>query len=227
MVVRVRLIVPLGRWILEEACEQAREWQIEHGYGDRLSITVNVASRQFLNESLLETVRRALALSQLPPGSLILEITESTMLSNTDTTIKKLNELKDLGIRFAVDDFGTGYSSLSYLQRFPVDILKIDKSFIDKIALDKEGSAVAKAIITMSETLHLRTIAEGIETEGQRLELQKLGCELGQGFHFARPLRAADMNAFLQTSISAQDDTLPVISLIANAIGAKGLRAVI
>lgn len=214
------LIVPLGKWILEQACTQAAAWQSEYGFGADLSITINVASRQFQDDSLFKIIEHALVISGLPPRSLILEITESTMLSNTESTISKLNELKELGIRFAIDDFGTGYSSLSYLQRFPVDILKIDKSFIDKIATDKEGAAVAKAIITMSETLSLKTIAEGIESGAQRSELQKLGCGLGQGFHFARPLRVADMNKFIRHSLE-KDDTLPIISMLANSHASK------
>jgi EAL domain-containing protein (putative c-di-GMP-specific phosphodiesterase class I) len=125
------------------------------------------------------------------------------MLMNTEATIRKLKEVKRLGVRLAIDDFGTGYSSLSYLQRFPVDILKIDKSFIDKIADGQEGAAVAKAIITMSDTLHLKTIAEGIETSSQRAQVQHLGCEMGQGFHFAKPLPVHDMSKFLD-SISAK-----------------------
>lgn len=203
------LIVPLGRWILEEACRQAREWQDAYQYPQPLSITVNISGRQFHEGDLLETVRQALASSRLPAQTLVLEITESTMLSNTDATIKKLNELKAVGIRFAIDDFGTGYSSLSYLQRFPVDILKIDKSFIDKIALDKEGAAVANAIITMSETLNLKTIAEGIESLGQKAVLQNLGCELGQGYHFAKPLRTADMDEFLRSMCFDQETVRP------------------
>ena len=203
------LIVTLGQWILGEACRQAQEWQVAYEYPKPLSITVNISSRQFHEGNLLASVKQALENSGLPAQSLILEITESTMLSNTDITIKKINELKDLGIRFAIDDFGTGYSSLSYLQRFPVDILKIDKSFIDKVALDKEGSAVANAIITMSETLNLKTIAEGIESLGQKAVLRNLGCELGQGFHFAKPLRAADMSAYLGKSFGQLIPPLP------------------
>ena len=199
------LIVPLGQWIMEEACSQAQKWQTQYGCAEKLSITVNVASRQFQDDGLADMICQALVKSKLPPECLIIEITESTMLSNTESTIKKLDELKKLGIRFAIDDFGTGYSSLSYLQRFPVDILKIDKSFIDRIALDKEGAAVAKALITMSETLHLKTIAEGIETPHQRTALQDLGCELGQGYHFARPLQAAAMDEFLCASKSKLD----------------------
>jgi diguanylate cyclase (GGDEF)-like protein/PAS domain S-box-containing protein len=196
------LILPLGRWILEEACRQARKWQIECERGDDLAITVNISSRQFQDGALVATVTEALQRSGLSAGSLILEITESTMLNDTDATSKKLNELKDLGVRLAIDDFGTGYSSFSYLQRFPVDFLKIDKSFIDKIELGNEGSAVTKAIITMSNTLHLTTIAEGIESPGQRSSLQTLGCEMGQGYHFAKPLRRDDMTEFLHRSFS-------------------------
>src|ERR1700712_3791265 len=140
------------------------------------------------------------------------------MLANTEATIKKLFELKKLGVRFAIDDFGTGYSSLSYLQRFPVDILKIDKSFIDTIALDREGAAVANAIITMSETLNLKTIAEGIESLGQKAVLQNLGCELGQGYHFAKPLRAQAMSEFLLNSLK-DDDSLPIVLITANSNG--------
>jgi len=221
------LIVPLGQWILEEACSQARKWQVAYKYPKPLSITVNIASRQFHEGNLLEIVEQALLKSKLPPQSLILEITESTMLSNTETTIKKLNELKELGIRFAIDDFGTSYSSLSYLQRFPVDILKIDKSFIDKIALDKEGAAVANAIITMSETLNLKTIAEGIESLGQKAVLQNLGCELGQGFHFAKPLQAAEMNKFLRRSFAESDEMLPTISIIPKGIEVNSPVAVV
>jgi EAL domain-containing protein (putative c-di-GMP-specific phosphodiesterase class I) len=194
------LIVPLGQWIMEEACSQAQKWQDRYGRTEKLSVTVNVASRQFQDDGLGDMIGQALVRSKLPPECLVIEITESTMLSNTEATIRKLDELKELGIRFAIDDFGTGYSSLSYLQRFPVDILKIDKSFIDRIALNKEGAAVARALITMSETLNLKTIAEGIETSGQLTALQDLGCELGQGFHFARPLKAAAMDEFLRAS---------------------------
>lgn len=206
------LIVPLGKWILNEACLQAARWQTEHGRGSDLSITVNIAGRQFLDDSLLGDVEQALANSELPPHSLVLEITESTMLANTETTQNKMIQLKALGIRLAIDDFGTGYSSLSYLQRFPVDILKIDKSFIDKIVSGKEGAAVARAIITLSETLHLETIAEGIENVGQQHELQGLGCELGQGYLFAKPLKARAMSEFLRRGETASRETpaLPV-----------------
>ncbi len=195
---KTNLIVPLGAWVLEEACRQAYLWQTQYGYDSRLSITVNISSRQFQHPALVEMIAATLDKTGLPPQSLILEITEGTIIQNTEASIKKLQELKNLGVRLAIDDFGTGYSSLSYLQRFPIDILKIDKSFIDKISHSREGAAVARAIITMSDTLHLRTIAEGVETSEQTIELQHLGCELGQGFHFAKPLSKDDMNSYLK-----------------------------
>lgn len=191
------MIVPLGRWILETACRQANLWFRKFLGEQPFSLTVNLSGGQFEQQNIVEIVADALEKSDLPPYCLVLEITENMMLHNTEATIEKLRRLKKLGIRLAIDDFGTGYSSLSYLQRFPVDILKIDKSFVDKINNGKEGAAVARAIITMSEALQLRTVAEGIEKPEQTLELQRLGCEYGQGFHFAKPLSDEDMEEFL------------------------------
>ena len=192
------LIVPLGKWILGEACRQVNEWRTEHGAKLDVSVTVNISIRQFQQPDLVENIKMALDSSGLPSSALILEITESFMMQDTEATIIKLQQIKDLGVRLAIDDFGTGYSSLSYLQRFPVDILKIDKSFVDKLGDGSEGNAVAKAIIMMGESLHLKTIAEGIEHESQISELQDLGCEAGQGYHFARPLAKEAMDEFLK-----------------------------
>jgi diguanylate cyclase (GGDEF)-like protein/PAS domain S-box-containing protein len=195
------LIVPLGEWILGEACRQTKQWGDKFEPGLDISVTVNISIRQFQQKELVEIVRRALVESGLRPNSLILEITESFMMQETESTIAKLHELKKLGIRLAIDDFGTGYSSLSYLQRFPIDILKIDKSFVDKIGNGEEGRAVARAIIMMGDSLHLKTIAEGIERPEQIQALQNLGCEAGQGFHFARPLTPKAMEVFLSRKI--------------------------
>jgi len=191
------LIVPLGEWILGEACRQVQMWREDFNNCKGVSITVNISIRQFQQVELVEMVRKALKNSGLPPQSLILEITESFMMQDTESTIAKLHELKKLGVRIAIDDFGTGYSSLSYLQRFPIDILKIDKSFIDKLGQGSEANAVARAIIMMGDSLNLKTIAEGIEHSEQIDELQLLGCEAGQGFHFAKPLSVGDMDEFL------------------------------
>ena len=220
------LIIPLGRWVLHEACRKAFDWQKVYGFGESLSVTVNISSKQFRDSDLLRMVEEALAMSGLSPACLILEITESTMLLDTDATTKKLADLKSLGIRLAIDDFGTGYSSLSYLQRFPVDILKIDKSFVDKIAHGKEGAAVAKAIITMSDTLHLRTIAEGIESQGQSEELKNLGCELGQGYYFAKPLHSKAMSDYLRLETLSVDERHGLAGLISKYPEAESAVAV-
>jgi diguanylate cyclase (GGDEF)-like protein/PAS domain S-box-containing protein len=193
------LILPLGAWILEESCRRARAWQLELDR-EELAISVNISHRQFHHDSLVTLVKDTLLKTGLSAASLILEITEGTMLADTDAAQKKFEELKDLGVRLAIDDFGTGYSSLSYLQRFPIDILKIDKSFIDNVESGSEASAVAKAIITMSSSLHMTTIAEGIENGRQFTKLRTLGCEMGQGFHIAKPLRAKEATEFLHAS---------------------------
>ena len=197
------LMPTLGRWILDDVCTQAAEWQNEFRSAKPIDVTVNISSRQFLDDGLIEAVRSALDASGLDPHSLILEITEGTMLRNTDATIKKLNELRALGIRLAIDDFGTGYSSLSYLHRFPIDVLKIDRSFIEKINDGHEGAAMARAIISMSETLQLGIIAEGIETPDQVATLKDLGCGLGQGYMFARPLSREKMESLLRDRTQA------------------------
>jgi diguanylate cyclase (GGDEF)-like protein/PAS domain S-box-containing protein len=191
------LIVPLGAWVLREACRQVQEWREQFVSEKDFSVTVNISIRQFQQKELVDMVSRALLASGLPARCLILEITESFMMQDTEATIAKLQLLKDLGVRLAIDDFGTGYSSLSYLQRFPVDILKIDKSFVDKLGQGSEGNAVAKAIIMMGDSLNLKTIAEGIEHPEQIGELKSLGCGAGQGYHFAKPLNQEDMANFL------------------------------
>lgn len=145
------------------------------------------------------------------------------MLQNTEATIKKLNELKQLGIRLAIDDFGTGFSSFSYLQRFPIDILKIDKSFVERINQGREGAAVARAIITISDTLQLRTIAEGIEKSEQKNTLLNIGCEFGQGYHFAKPLSEAEMRELLLKK--SFDRKFNCISNTGNSGGATALQA--
>lgn len=198
------LMQSLGRWILQQACTQCGYWNREFEHLRPLAVSVNVSSRQFLDDGLLSAVEFALANGGLDPQNLILEITEGTMLKDTDTTVAKLKELREVGVRLAIDDFGTGYSSLSYLHKFPIDVLKIDKSFIDKIGEGREGAAMARAIISMSETLSLGTIAEGIESQEQIEMLQGLGCDMGQGYLFAHPLKASEMGGFLR---EAEDNT--------------------
>ena len=204
------LIVPIGVWVLEEACRQASRWINQCGEERHLSVTVNLSIRQFQQSNLFKLVAETLERTGLPPECLILEITETLMIQNTEAMIEKLQRLKDLGIRLAIDDFGTGYSSLSYLHRFPVDILKIDKSFIEKVCQGKEGTAVARAIVMMGESLNLRVIAEGVENEEQASALKLLGCESGQGYYFSKPLDCEAMGEFLaNTEIYSPTDWLP------------------
>ncbi len=191
------LISAIGRWVLKRACRTAQQWEQDRGHAMR--ITVNLSGRQLQEPDIVDDVRNALAESGLDPKRLVLELTESMLMQNTDLSMARLMALKELGVSLAIDDFGTGYSSLSYLQRYPIDILKIDKAFVDVIDKNGEGPVLASAIIALGETLRMNTVAEGIETEEQRRELIQLGCELGQGYLFAPPLDAEDFWKILLT----------------------------
>jgi diguanylate cyclase (GGDEF)-like protein len=188
------LIVPLGRWVLEEAGRQAADWKARHGTG--FFLTVNLSARQLSDPELIGDVARMIQTSGLAPERLILEITESVLLHDAEPTVDRLVALKALGLRLAVDDFGTGYSSLAYLRRFPVDIIKVDKSFVDHVE-EREGAALTRAIVDMAGVLGLDTIAEGVERAGQAEQLLALGCELGQGFYYAKPMTGPEIDAFL------------------------------
>jgi diguanylate cyclase (GGDEF)-like protein len=191
-----RLIVPIGRWVLTEACRRGQMWNAAHGGG--LAICVNISAQQLDQPGLVDDVAHALAKSGLPAEQLVLEITETLLMQDTEATISKLARLKELGIQLAVDDFGTGYSSLQYLNRFPIDILKIAKSFVDGLAGDTEETALVRAITDLADNFSLRVVAEGIESPEQVPRLRALGCDLGQGFHFARPLEDAGVTALLE-----------------------------
>ena len=193
------LIVPLGRWVIREACRQGARWQADgdDAIGRPLSISINLSGRQLESEELAGDVRAALDESGLAPERLVLEITESAIMEDVEATLEKLHQLKMLGVRLAIDDFGTGYSSLSSLQRFPIDILKIDKAFVDGIVRGGSDAALARTIIALGDTLSLRTVAEGIEHQKQRTLLRDLGCELGQGYLFAKPLRPQEIRDLL------------------------------
>jgi diguanylate cyclase (GGDEF)-like protein len=182
------LIVPIGRWVLEQACTQAAAWCSR---GHRLNISVNLSARQLERAEVVEELRGALAASSLDPSTLTLEITETALMRNPDETVRLLAELKELGVRIAVDDFGTGYSSLAYLRQFPVDSIKIDRTFITGLALSSEAHALTHTLIQLGRALGLQTVAEGVEHHSQVRELQREGCDLAQGFLFARPLSPA------------------------------------
>jgi len=191
------LIVPLGRYVLQEACSQAAIWAETHPGGEKLRISVNVSAKQLAQPGWSDEVAQILAESGLAPRQLVLEITESLLMDDTDTTAVRLEELRRLGVRIAIDDFGTGYSSLGYLRRLPVDILKIDKSFIDGVAEGPHESALARAVVKLASTLRLEAVAEGINNRKQLLQLRRLRCPYGQGFYFSRPQPAATIPRLL------------------------------
>jgi diguanylate cyclase (GGDEF)-like protein/PAS domain S-box-containing protein len=184
----IGLIVPIGDWVLHEACRQNQLW---HDEGATLIITVNVSAVQFKQGNLIESVRSALALSGLEARYLELELTESTLMLNTDAVTTVMAELKKIGVTFAIDDFGTGYSSLSYLKRFAVNHLKIDQSFISELSHGREEDrAIVQAIIDLGKALNIQVLAEGVETKDQLNQLQQLGCDKAQGFYLNHPLSA-------------------------------------
>jgi diguanylate cyclase (GGDEF)-like protein len=190
------LIVPIGRWVLSEACRQARLWQDSAAGGVGPTISVNVSGRQLHEPNFTLDVAAILAETRLRPDRLILEITESILVSNS-AAVDRLHELKALGVRLAIDDFGTGYSNLGYLQRFPLDIIKIDKSFVAKIGADGDPS-LAGVIIDLAAVLNLQTVAEGIELAAQSAQLAAMGCRYGQGYLFSRPVAADAVARLLQ-----------------------------
>jgi diguanylate cyclase (GGDEF)-like protein/PAS domain S-box-containing protein len=180
-------VMGLGRWVLHEACKEVRAWQDRMPRGRELRVSVNVSSQQLQSGDLVGEVKAALAGSGLDAGSLVLEMTESVVMQDTEATFAKLNLLKRLGVRIAIDDFGTGYSSLSYLHRFPLDILKIDRSFVTRLGEERDGTELARAIVTLGDTLGLEVVAEGIEFEHQLQGLIDIGCVAGQGYYWSRP----------------------------------------
>ncbi|HEU4569042.1 MAG TPA: EAL domain-containing protein [Gemmatimonadales bacterium] len=182
------LIHALGRWVLLEACRQLRRWLEEVPDYGPLSMSVNISPRQFQRQELVDEVAEVLRSEPLPPGSLRLEITETTIMTQAEASVRTLRALKELGVQVQVDDFGTGYSSLSYLQRFRLDALKIDRSFIGALGAPGENPEIVRTIVTLGKTLGMSVIAEGIETPRQHSLLQQLGCDYGQGWRFSQPL---------------------------------------
>ena len=182
------MIVPIGGWMLEEACRQAATWP---GNGHAPAVSVNLSARQLSRADLVDAVAAALASSGLDPDRLWLEITESVLMEDADTAVAALRRLRALGVHLSVDDFGTGYSSLAYLRRFPVDSLKVDRSFVAGLTDDPEDSAIVEAVVSMAHSLKLSVVAEGVETDEQLARLRALGCELAQGFLFAAPVPSA------------------------------------
>jgi diguanylate cyclase (GGDEF)-like protein/PAS domain S-box-containing protein len=190
------LIVPIGRWVLSEACRTAVDLQERFSAGT-FHMAVNLSARQLARPEIVDEVRSILEETRLEPAMLILEITESVMMQDMELSIERLTELKQLGVQLAIDDFGTGYSSLNYVRRFPVDILKVDKSFIDGVSEGGESSALTAAVIELAGILNLKPVAEGIERADQLQRLLELHCDMGQGYFFAKPLAETDLHALL------------------------------
>ncbi len=179
------LVVPIGSWALEEACRQTAHWRAT---GSDVSISVNLSPRQLAEPGLTDDVARVLHVTGIAPEALWLEITESTLMHDAETAVRTLGSLRGLGVRLAVDDFGTGYSSMSYLKRFPVQALKVDRTFVDGLGREPEDSAICTAVVSLAHALGLRAVAEGVETPEQLAELRTLGCELAQGYLFGKPV---------------------------------------
>jgi EAL domain-containing protein (putative c-di-GMP-specific phosphodiesterase class I) len=198
------LIVPLGRWVLVEACRQAVAWGA--GTTRRLKMAVNVSVRQFDHDDLAALVSDVLAETGMPADQLCLEMTESVLLTDTDENLTQLLRLKQLGVTLAMDDFGTGYSSLAYLRRFPMDTLKIDRSFVDRLGGDSADEALVRTIVRLGQSLGMATVAEGIEEPVQLAALRGMGCDLAQGYLFSRPVAAPEAGALLR-------DGLPLFSV--------------
>ncbi len=196
------LIIPVGAWVLDEACRQGAAW---HRQGHRFVVSVNLSARQLERDRIVDDVARALAASGLEPGSLILELTETALMNNVSASVTRLQLLKNLGVRIAIDDFGTGYSSLAYLRQFPIDVLKIDQSFVGGITETAEAAALVHTLIQLGKVLGLVIVAEGIETVEQRIFLEDEGVDIGQGYLFSRPLEVDDLERLLENRSDRHD----------------------
>ncbi len=205
------LIVAIGEWVLREACRQARAWETS-GVGP-IRIAVNLSAQQFRQKNLLETVRDALNHAGLEPRFLELELTESAVMHDAETSIEILRRMSGLGVRISVDDFGTGYSSLSYLRRLPLDKLKIDHSFIQEVTTSRDDAQIVRAIVSLAHSLHLKVIAEGVETEEQLDFLRRLGCDQYQGFLCSPPVPAEAFARLMREGLKSSRETLPGLSL--------------
>jgi EAL domain-containing protein (putative c-di-GMP-specific phosphodiesterase class I) len=190
------MILPIGQWVLTEACRQAAEW-VDATPDRPMTMAVNVSGRQFGQDDFAELVERVLAESGLAPERLCLEMTESVVMNDTEENLALLTRLKEVGVKLAIDDFGTGYSSLSYLRRFPVDTLKIDRSFVERLGQQSDDATLARTIVQLGQSLGMSTVAEGIEHSEQFLALRRMGCERAQGYYFSRPLPAIQAGAVL------------------------------
>jgi diguanylate cyclase (GGDEF)-like protein len=215
------LILPLGRWVLETACRQARAWRDARPDGPELFMSVNLSARQFMQLDLVDQVAAILADTGLDPSGLEIEITESVLMDQSETGIRTLGRLRELGVRLVLDDFGTGYSSLSYLKHLPLDTIKIDRTFVAGLDGDTDRSIV-EAVVALARGLHIGVVAEGIETEAQYALLRDIGCDVGQGYLFSRPLAAEEAAQF----ITAHETGTSVRAVTPRAIRSRSAKVV-
>ncbi|HEY1463578.1 MAG TPA: EAL domain-containing protein [Terriglobales bacterium] len=205
------LIVPIGHWVVRAACQQLKVWQQEYR---QLSITVNVSPKEFLHPDFVQGIEDVLAETDIPPGFLQLEITESMAMKDSTRTEQVLNRLKDLGVKLSINDFGTGHSSLSRLSRFPLDVLKIDRSFVTGMETDEDKRAVVRLIVTLAHTFKLKIIAEGAETAEQVAQLKNSGCEFVQGYFFSKPMDLEKATSLLQMHFAKHPFDLNALNML-------------
>jgi EAL domain-containing protein (putative c-di-GMP-specific phosphodiesterase class I) len=204
------LIVPIGQWLLQVACRQLKAWQVQFPKNPPLTVSVNLSSRQFRQPELDQQIKRLLDETGLAPGSLKLEITERTIIEDTEATASLLARLKALGVHLEIDDFGTGYSALSYLQRLELDALKIDQSFVRRLGAVGSHMAIVQTIIALGQQLGLQILAEGVETQDQLARLQALGCQSGQGYLFGKPMASEALTPQLAAQWRVPEQTASV-----------------
>jgi len=210
------LIVPITLWILRHSCLQLMEWQRKSPDNKDLTVSVNLSGKHFADKNLVEQIKTVLEETKIDPACLKLELTESAVMENAESVISMMREIRDLGIQLSIDDFGTGYSSLSYLHRFPINTLKVDRSFVSTMEDGSENGEIVRTVIALAKTLKLNVVAEGIETIHQLHQLRILGCEYGQGYLFSRPVphdeaeRLIEDKSRWQNIVPTQNLLLPI-----------------